>query len=150
MVAYAADDRSPGYQLQIVLFHDKLVRCFVKGSLWNFLPAFFSFRQALIILINKSRGKPFFSDCVAKALFVTNITADAVLERQQFFPPPLLCLTKSGHRVSFSRRQTAVQASLSEQDPELGTWGIFDFFNNKKIIFCLFYQVNLTGSGLLK
>ena len=31
---------------------------------------------------------------------------------------------------------------------ELGTFGIFAFFEIIKLIFCLFYQVKLTGSGL--
>ena len=26
----------------------------------------------------------------------------------------------------------------------------FNYFNNKKLIFCIFYQVNLTGSGIFK
>ena len=33
---------------------------------------------------------------------------------------------------------------------ELGTFGIFYFFSFKKKIFVIFYQVNLTGSGLFK
>ena len=33
---------------------------------------------------------------------------------------------------------------------ELGTIGIFVFFQQQKMIFCIFYQVNLTGSGLFK
>ena len=33
---------------------------------------------------------------------------------------------------------------------ELGTFGIFEFFQTQKLIFCIFYQVNLTGSGLFK
>ena len=35
----------------------------------------------------------------------------------------------------------------------LQSWALsvfFNVFNNKKMIFCLFYQVNLTGSGLFK
>ena len=31
---------------------------------------------------------------------------------------------------------------------ELGTWGIFLLFQWQKMIFCIFYQINLTGRGL--
>ena len=38
--------------------------------------------------------------------------------------------------------------SYSDSAAELGTFGIFLFFQQYKMIFCIFYQVNLTGSGL--
>ena len=44
------------------------------------------------------------------------------------------------------------RACVSVNSPELGTFGIFEFVHQKKIIFSIFYQVkfNLTGSGLFK
>ena len=47
-------------------------------------------------------------------------------------------------------RTTACKASVVAcTHAELGTFGILKFFN-KKIIVCIFYQVNLIGSGLFK
>ena len=40
--------------------------------------------------------------------------------------------------------------SCAYLNAELGTLGFFFFFQQQKMIFCIFYQFNLTGSGLFK
>ena len=52
---------------------------------------------------------------------------------------------------SFVGVQCAPRGPRVYAEPQSWALEVFlNFFNNKKIIFCIFYQVNLTGSGLFK
>ena len=58
-------------------------------------------------------------------------------------------LTSPPKKVPICPHVGREQASVLNQS-WLGTFGIFEFFPKQKMICCIFYQVNLTGSGFFK
>ena len=54
------------------------------------------------------------------------------------------------NRLASNCPLTANFASGTCERVAAGAFGIFEFFQYQKMISCIFYQVNLTGSGIFK